>query len=86
MFGFACGLILGLICPVLGSWWPLFLLLALVGVEIYGKWGYGRHWVEYRLTEYIFCLGPLLCVIFGVLLGNGTIGTWLVAVGTLISR
>lgn len=88
ILGLACGVIFGLVFPQYVSWWAVLLLFVGVFVisELWGRWGFGGHWHDYRFSAYALYTGPITCALIGTFLGSGKVGTLLIAIGTLISR
>ena len=87
IIGLLAGIIIGILYPTLIPTW-LFILIpfGVVAVtELIGKWGFGHRWHDYRGTGYLLHSGVAVCVLFGLLLGNGSVGKFLVWLGTLIS-
>lgn len=86
IIGFLLGLVLGLIWPILASWWIISYLVAVFVIsELVGRWGFGSHWNGYRFAQYLLYAFPWGIVALGILFGSGTIGSALVAVGKVIS-
>lgn len=86
VIGFLLGLSLGLAYPALASWWLLAYLFAIFAItELIGKTGFGDHWDGYRFSSYLLYSFPCAVASLGILFGSGTIGTFLVATGKLIS-
>lgn len=87
LIGLLCGVLFGLSFPGLSN--PLGLFLGVLFVlfinEIAGRWGFGSHWREYRLSSYFLYTGIAVCFWIGALLGSGHIGKLLIRIGLLLS-
>jgi hypothetical protein len=83
---FLIGIIIGLVFKSISYSLIISVMAALlVACEIYGHYGYGRRWREYRLVSLIFYFVPIVCCSLGIVLGQGDIGRALISIGKLIS-
>lgn len=87
LIGLLVGVIIGILYPTLIPTW-LFILIP-IGIitvtELMGRLGFGSRWHDYRSAAYLLRSGVAVCVWFGLLLGNGSVGKFLIWVGTQIS-
>jgi len=87
IIGFLAGIIFGMIFQNFVPIW--FLAITPIGIvvvtELVGRWVFGHRWHEYRTSGYIMHSGVAVSAWFGVLLGSGMLGKFLIQIGTLIS-
>lgn len=62
------------------------LVITILATELIGSQGFGDHWCEYRITVYITYPLAIVIALLGILLGSGKVGTFLITIGTLLSR
>lgn len=87
IIGLLVGVILGILFPIIASTWVAILNFVAIFIvtEIIGKWGFGHAWNRYRVGCYILRTGVAMSAWFGVLLGSGKVGLFLIMIGKLIS-
>ena len=88
MIGILVGVCWGLLFPnLIPLWCYIPILLATVVItEWFGHRGFVDHWNGYRTSSYARYGAVVVCVLVGILVGSGKVGSFLIAVGTLVSR